>query len=375
MKYCIKCLQPDTRPNTSFNKNQICPACEYFEKLKEVDWEERYEILLKLIKEHPKRIGQHFDCIIGVSGGKDSTRQAMWLRDKLKLKPLLVSQSYPPEQITNIGVDNVSNLINLGFDVVINAPAPGTWRKLVKEAFLRFANWGKASEQALFASVPQMAIKYQIPLIIWGENVALQLGDMKTLGKNGYDANNLRNMNTLSGGELKWQLDVIDNAKLLIPFQYPSVNEFDKHKIQIIYLGWFWSDWSLVQNAKYSTSYGLDIRSDTVSNTGDLWGVTALDDDWVTLNQLIKYYKYGFGRVTDYMNEAIRYNEISRNDAIKIVEKYDESCSDEYIKSFCEYINISEKEFWDTVIKNVNKDLFKINKKSIKRRFEVGVGN
>ena len=72
MKFCKICLQPDTRPNTRFAKNQICPACNYFKKLKNVDWEERYEILNNLITENPKRPGQYFDCIIGVSGGKDT---------------------------------------------------------------------------------------------------------------------------------------------------------------------------------------------------------------------------------------------------------------------------------------------------------------
>ena len=374
MKYCKICLQPDTRPNTYFSDNQICPACNYFFLLKNVDWEERYEILHDLITKNPKRHGQYFDCIIGVSGGKDSTRQAIWLRDKLKLKPLLVAQSYPPEQITEVGVANISNLIELGFDVVINAPAPQTWRKLCKEAFLKFSNWCKATELALFACVPQMAIKYQIPIILWGENPGLQLGDLKTLGKNGYDGNNLRNMNTLGGGDLSWQLEIIKEKKYLIPFQYPSIKEFEDHKIQIIYLGWFLGDWSLIKNAMYSTSVGLDIRSDTVSETGDYWGVTSLDEDWVTLNQLIKYYKYGFGRVTDYMNEAIRNKQISREKAIQIVERFDDSCSDKYIKSFCEYINISEKKFWHIVTNNLNKNLFNIENKKIIKKFKVGYG-
>ncbi len=162
MKYCTLCLQPDTRPNTYFTSSGICPACSYFEHLHSVDWLERYEILKDLIDSFPKNKKQHFDCIIGVSGGKDSTRQALWVRDKLGLKPLLVSLSYPPEQLTERGVDNVSNLINLGFDVVISAPAPGTWKLLMRESFLKFTNWAKSTELALFTSVPQIAIHYGI---------------------------------------------------------------------------------------------------------------------------------------------------------------------------------------------------------------------
>ena len=77
---------------------------------------------------------------------------------------------------------------------------------------------------------------------------------------------------------------------------------------------------------------GLQIRDDNVKNTGDITNVYALDEDWVTLNQMIKYYKYGFGRVSDHVNEAIRANTISREEGIALVEKYDGSCGGEYKK-------------------------------------------
>ena len=85
MKYCKSCLQPDTRPNTQFGKDGICPACSYYKKSLNDDWEERFEILKGILKNRKKGKDQYFDCIIGVSGGKDSTRQALWVRDKLGL--------------------------------------------------------------------------------------------------------------------------------------------------------------------------------------------------------------------------------------------------------------------------------------------------
>ena len=206
MKYCTNCLQPDTRPNSRFTETGVCPACNYFRELRNVDWQERYEILEDLIKEFPRRRGSHFDCIIGVSGGKDSTRQALFVRDKLGLKPLLACLCYPPQQVTERGVDNISNLIELGFDVVISAPAPQTWQRLMKASFEKFTNWAKSTELALFSSVPQIAIRYKIPLILWGENPGLQLGDLKTLGRTGFDGNNLRHMNSLACGGLDWIL-------------------------------------------------------------------------------------------------------------------------------------------------------------------------
>jgi len=125
----------------------------------------------------------------------------------------------------------------------------------------------------------------------------------------------------------------------------------------------------------YSVANGLDIREDTVQNTGDLHGITALDEDWVTLNQMIKYYKFGFGRVTDYVNEEIRLGRMTRADAIFLTEQYDNACSDEYIESFCDYIKISSKQFWKKIHASLNTDLFTIDKDGvISRRFKVGVG-
>jgi len=375
MKYCILCLQPNTRPNTRFTVDGICPACDYFKRLNDVDWQERFEILQDLLEKFPRKPGQHFDCIIGVSGGKDSTRQALWVRDKLALNPLLVCLSYPPEQVTQRGVDNISNLIQLGFDVVISAPAPNTWQKLMRESFFRFTNWAKSTELALFSSVPQLAIHYSIPLILWGENPGLQLGDLKTLGRTGYDGNNLRYMNTLSGAANDWMIEAGISLNELIPYQYPTPEEFEVHGLQVVYLGWFLGDWSLVNNGMYSATNGLHIREDIVENTGDLFGVSSLDEDWVTLNQMIKYYKFGFGRVTDYVNEEIRLRRMTREQGISLVERYDNACSPRYIDNFCEYIEITVDTFWTQVKASVNRELFDVDKKGcITRKFQVGFG-
>jgi N-acetyl sugar amidotransferase len=377
MKYCNRCVQPDTRPNSKFTDKGICPACDYFALLQFVDWQERYEILQDLLKDYKdKRTGNgHFDCIIGVSGGKDSSRQALWVRDKLGLKPLLVCLSYPPEQVTVRGTNNISNLIELGFDVVISAPAPGTWQRLMRASFDKFTNWARSTELALFSSVPQLAIHYGISLILWGENPGLQLGDLKTLGRTGYDGNNLRYMNTLSGGALDWIREAGFELNELIPYQYPTPDEFERHQLQIVYLGWFLGDWSLINNGMYAAASGLEIREDSVANTGDLHGVTSLDEDWVTLNQMIKYYKFGFGRVTDYVNEEIRLGRMKRETAIELVEQYDDSCGSTYIATFSDYIGISVEQFWKQVHASVNRQLFDIRPDGrITRRFKVGVG-
>jgi len=375
MKYCTTCVQPDTRPNARFSESGQCPACSYFEQLALVDWQERYEILMDLLARYPKQTDRHFDCLVGVSGGKDSTRQALYVRDKLGLRPLLVCLSYPPQQVTPRGVDNISNLIEAGFDMVLSGPAPETWRRLMRLSFDRFTNWARSTELALFTSVPQIAIRYRVPLILWGENPGLQVGDMGTLGKTGYDGNNIRFGNTLGGGQFDWMLEAGVSLGNLLPYRYPTADEFDAAQLQIVYLGWFLGDWSLINNAAYSCAYGLEKRSDDVAHTGDLLGISSLDEDWVTLNQMIKYYKFGFGKVSEYVNEELRLGRMDRATAIRLVEDYDGACADAYIDSFCEFIGITVDAFWDRVRASCNRELFDVHTDGrITRKFRVGVG-
>ena len=172
--------------------------------------------------------------------------------------------------------------------------------------------------------------------------------------------------------------EFINDKSRLIPYSYPTKKEFKKNKIQIIYLGWFLKNWSITDNAKHSSLNGLNLRQDKVSKTGDLFGSMALDEEWVVINQMIKYYKYGYGRVTDYLNYEIRKKKISRSEAKKIIEKYDGVCDQKYIDHFCKYLEINKDEFWKVISSQVNKKLFTLsNKKNGNKylaKFKVGEG-
>ena len=182
-------------------------------------------------------------------------------------------------------------------------------------------------------------------------------------------------MNTLGGGGFDWMLNAGFKERDFIPLRYPTFDEFEKNNIQIVYLGWFLGDWSLTNNGAISSLTGIKIRNDVARNTGDLYGVTALDESWVTLNQMIKYYKYGFGRASDYVNEMIRLDLLTREEGIEIVAEFDGACSSVYIESFCEFIGISVDYFWEKVVSVTNTDLFKIvGPREIRRKFSVGTG-
>jgi len=372
MKYCTKCLQPDTRPGTKFT-NGLCPACTFSSNSQVWDWDARISTLRSITRSFSDQKIGPYDSILGVSGGKDSTRLAIWARDFLGLNPLLVSVNYPPEQMTKRGANNLNNLSELGFDIYASSPSPIIWKQLMRKSFIESANWAKSTELALFSGVPKIAIEMGIKLILWGENPALQLGALETMGKTGWDGNQLRKMNTLSGMPSEWLTLPGFNESNFLPYLYPSESAFEKHDLHIVFLGWAMRTWGLLDNGISASLNGLESRDMSAIETSDLIGLTSVDEDWVVLNQMIKYYKYGFGRATDYVNEWIRRGKITRDEAIPIVEKYDGACSDEYISTFCEFISISEAQFWEIVTHHVNRNFFAVSttKRPI-RKFTIG---
>jgi len=373
MRYCKNCLQPDSRPGTIFIEN-TCPACQFTGNSNAWDWGERVATIKLITKMYSSKQKGAYDSILGVSGGKDSTRLALWARDFLGLKPLLVSVGYPPQQLTKQGAENLNNLSELGFDVYSTCPSPNMWKTLMRKSFIEFGNWAKSTELALFSGVPQIAIELGINLILWGENPALQLGATETMGESGWDGNQLRNMNTLVGMNKEWLTSDGNRLNHLKPYIYPTNEAFEFNDIQVVFLGWAMRTWGLLENGVSSSLVGLKSRLAPAITNSDLIGLTSLDEDWVILNQMIKYYKFGFGRASDYVNEWIRKGRLSRSEGISIVNKFDGLCDDSYIKSFCLFISITETEFWEIVNSYVNQDLFEIQKSGRPiRKFQVGV--
>jgi len=375
MKYCKKCLTTNLRPNAQSNDKGICVACEFSNSSKNVSFQARLNFLKELIRkiQSKRKVHESYDCIVGVSGGKDSTRQAHWVRDRLGLRPLLVCCAYPPLQMTDIGASNLSNLIEIGFDLEVFTPAPKTSANLSLSSFKKFGNVCKSTEMALFAAVPRIAIAKKIPIIFWGENPSLQLGDSKAEGVNYFDGNNLKNMNTVTEGGIDWIFNEVVSYKAEA-YKYPEHKDFKSAKINTIYLGPAWDDWSNDDNSIYAALNGLTLRPDDVDITGDISGASMLDEEFTNINMMIKYYKYGFGRATDICNERIREGVMKRSEAVKIVEKYDGICDDTIISRYCNYVGIEKFDFWETVNQFTNKNIFEIlrGERPIKK-FKVGV--
>ena len=375
MRYCRRCLNVDTRPNTRFNETGLCPPCEFHQNQDQIDWDHRRQELKSILRFGKENNTSGYDCIVGVSGGKDSTRQALYIRDNFGLKPLLVSMNYSPEQISKRGVDNLSNLIDLGFDCINIGCGPKTWKEAMKIAFFKFGNWAKATEYALFASVPRLAVAYQIPLVWWGESQAILLGDLGVMGTKPYDANRIKYSNTIGGGSLNWLTESGLSHKQLLQYIYPSDKDMVKANLNIIYMDYFMPHFDQFSNSNYAALRGISIKKANPLDDPDLFGTSMLDEDFFNINMYIRYLKFGFGRTNDIVNQEIRSGRMTRKEAIRLVTLYDGNYDESILEKFCNFLDIPESIFWETVDTYINQDLFeRIALGKYRPKFIVGVG-
>ena len=349
MKYCKRCINSDTRPNIQFDEDGVCPVCRHFDQRRQgaIDWQARRKELEEIGRWGRENSKCGYDCIVAVSGGKDSTRQAFYVRDELKLKPLLVSSVYPPEQLVDRGAYNMSNMVAHGFDHISISLNPQVWKKMMRQAFFKYSNWCKSTELALYAIPIHTAIAYKIPLVFLGENPAYTIGESH--GSTDGDASRMKYCNTLAGGRPDHLVTEDIDAKEMYFYTYPPDDDMEYAKIRIAYLGYFIEDFTAFKNAEFAIAHGLKIRKELPEEIGDITRSQSLDEDFYMVNQMMKYVKLGFGQVTDKVCEAINLGIMDRETGIDLAKKYDGKCHHRYVEKFCKYLEISEDEFWEVV--------------------------
>lgn len=343
MRYCTKCVQPDTRPNVYFNEDGICGACLWEQEKKSINWNERKQELHE-ISMWAKAQKAPYDCVIGVSGGKDSTFQACYMRDEMGLRPLLVCSE--PCGTTEIGAKNLANIKNLGFDVITVSANKQLLKRLFKKDFYAIGNPNRASEYCLNSSVFIIADKFDIPLIVQGENAGQTLGvaNMKNAGG---DATQIWTSNTVK--EKALELYIPDAAYEELFLYHTDMGSIRKKGIKGVWLSNYAKEWGQLHNAKYSLARGLSIHPATMDAyaKGQYRRFYALDHAFREVNQLLKYIKLGFGFTTDQACYDIRDGEITREEGIFLVRELDGGCGTTYLESFCDMIDISIGEFWE----------------------------
>src|ERR1700722_1523834 len=172
MRYCKSCLLPETRPNLTIGPAGVCNACQSHGAKRDIDWATR-RVAFSAVVENAKARSSGYDCLVPVSGGKDSTWQVVTCLEA-GLKPLAVTWKTPGR--TAIGAANLDNLIRLGVDHIDYQINPEVEKRFMTAALTRFGDPGIPMHMALFSIPLTIAIRFRIPLVVWGENSAFEYG-------------------------------------------------------------------------------------------------------------------------------------------------------------------------------------------------------
>ena len=357
--YCKKCLVPATRPHLFFDKNGICAACINHENKKKINWNKRKIEFKNLVKKFKKN--NNYDCIIPVSGGKDSTYQVIRCLE-YNLRPLCVNAT--TDDLSSLGRENIENIKNLGVDF-IEITANPVVRKKINKFSLKTIGDISWPEHILIFTVPiQVAIKYGISLIIWGENSQNEYGGPKNeANKNILDekwlyefggASTLR-VNDLVG------VDNIIETDLLI-YKYPDIKLMKKFKITGIFLGHYF-EWDGLKNKDIAEKNGFKTWNKIVE--GSFVNYENLDNYHTGIHDYFCYLKYGFGRATMQASLQIRRKIISREQALEKVKelegKYPISYLGKKLDDILKSISMTEEDFINTCDQFTNKKIFKLN--------------
>lgn len=328
MKRCTKCIMPETKPGISFNGKGICNACQMAEELDGIDWDKRWEDLLRVAFYARRKDG--YNIVIPISGGKDSTYLAMTARDELDLNPLCVNVR--PCMPTDRGINNLENLSMQGFDIFSFIPNQKIMPTLVKRSFCEDGDPCTSHEFMLYSVPLKVAMNFRVPLIMWAENSQTEYGNPDIqCGLWGRDHKH-------------WLGDGIEE-KELVSFYQPTKPEIRASGTRVLYLGDY-VRWDSRAVAKFAIRHGLETRpKDELIGTGGYWDFEQLDDEMPVIGHYLKWMKFGYGRATDQACRDIRAGYITREDGLALVEKYDGRLNPNYIENFCKYIGITRDEF------------------------------
>ena len=339
---------PNTRPGITFDDGGKCSACNWHEDKKVIDWEERRSELHEIGEWARSTSHSPWDCVIGVSGGKDSTWQAMYVRDVMGLNPLLVQ--FAASEGNDLGRINLENLVELGFSVVSFQPAPLIAKTLARKSFLEHGNLCKYSETCLFPIPFRVAMAYGIPLVFFGENPALECGDANLGAGEPWDATTIRHSNTLDGAVLDIWLGNGVEKKDLLPYVFPPEEEFQHWGGRGIFMGYY-LNWSGFRNGIYAIQNGLKTWNKTPEQIGCHVRHNCLDWEAIPINAMLKRVKLGFGHTTEFVCYDIRDGRVTREEGIALVKAFDGMLDQRLVEQHCEWIEMDTSLFWETVDK------------------------
>jgi N-acetyl sugar amidotransferase len=333
VRYCRRCILPETRPGLVFDEDGVCSACRSHAVARPaVDWTERAARFRELAAQ-ARGLGRDWDCVIPVSGGKDSTWQVVTSLEH-GLKPLAVT--WRPPGRTPIGRRNLDNLIALGVDHVDFSVNPRVEQRFFVRSLERFGTPAIPMHLAIFSVPMTIAARYEIPLVVWGENSALEyVGDEPT-----FELTHewVRRYGAVHGTTADdWVSDDL-TARDLAPYRFPE----DLTGVHAVFLGMFF-EWDPETTFRVAAAHGFEAGERPRTGT---YAYADIDDDFISIHHWLKWFKFGFTRVWDNLSLEIRNGRLTREQAIDRVRELGDQTPHEDIRTFCAYAGISEERFF-----------------------------
>lgn len=358
--FCKICIMPSTKPNLEFNKDGVCQGCVNFNNRKKIDWSEKEKQFKKIISENKSK-NTNYDCVIPVSGGKDSTYQVIKALE-YNLNPLCVTARTC--KLTELGRFNIENIKKLGVDHFEVTPDTELRRKINKFTLETVGDISWAEHITIFTVPFRIALNLKIPLILWGENPENENGGPKEFENAiNLDQRWLEEFGGLLGLRTYDLKDVFQiEEKKLIQYTFPSRNDLSVHNIKGIFLGSFF-EWDGYENYKIASKHGFKVYEKELE--GSIVNYENLDNAQMRVHDYFKYLKYGYDRVTDWCCWHIRRGRLTREKALLINEEKSGRFPDSYmgytLTDILSPIQISLEEFEKICDKFTNKELFMSN--------------
>ncbi|MBL8320520.1 MAG: N-acetyl sugar amidotransferase [Burkholderiaceae bacterium] len=318
LKYCTRCVMPHTKPDLHLDDDGVCNACRAYESRQRVDWAARRSELLTLLERY-RQSGTNWDCIVPVSGGKDSTYQVIRMM-QLGLNPLCVTATTC--DLSAIGRRNIQNIKHLGVDYVEFSPNPLVRAKLNRIGLTEVGDISWPEHVGIFTIPVRAAVQFNVPLIVWGENSQNEYGGpAAAAGDNVLTRRWLEEFGGLLGlrvSDLPATYGI--EPRHLLPYQYPSDEELQRVGVTGLFLGHY-LPWDGLSNALIAQANGFESYNGIVE--GSMVNYENLDNHQTGIHDYFKFLKFGFSRATDIACLHVRRERISREDALGIVRRLD----------------------------------------------------
>lgn len=353
MRYCKQCVLPDSRPNLSLDADGICNACRAVATKPNIDWQQRGEKFVEVIR-NAKRRSTGYDCLIPASGGKDSHWQVVTCLEH-GLNPLVVTWKTPAR--TPIGQKNLENMISLGVDHIDYQINPKVESQFMLRAFEKYGSTAIPMHMALFSIPPTIAVRFNIPLIIWGENSAFEYGS-KREEDTGFrlDGNWLSTYGVTHGTIAKDWINEGFTSTEMKPYYGPSDEELEKAGVNAVFLGYY-MQWDPIMTKEVAEAHGF--ISDVGGARTGFYDFADIDDDFISIHHWLKWYKFGFTRLFDNLSLEIRAGRMCRENAVDIIAKAGPQTPYADIEKFCGFTGISVRRFFEIAETFRNPEIWK----------------